>query len=496
MAMKSPTVVFQTFNGRDIDYDHVYGTQCVDGAKAIFAFLGIPVVACPNNYAESYWTCETKSGKIDPQTKAWQAENFVLIYDKSQFRDGDFVIWPYGSHSHPQSHIAMYYHGQEFGERQYENNRAFCLKATDFSDAFGALRWKEWQTTPVLYGMSRMTCGSRTYSLWRMTGRDKIAVLSPGINKVAKIQDIDHPDILAEARVTGANLFQMEDDQADPYGTTYGDLSDPLHGILQSLPNQNSTLYYDLDTGMFGDCTGIQIDPTHSVFSPTLVFPNSRGHWEYATAFGLDRKDRKSWYTFIVRFQDGYAVGLANQETTPQEIVADFSQTDMVNIAFMDGGGSAQAAFWYSGKMNYERYTGRAVASAIVIYVQPEKAKKSVTRSIGDSADQENPEEQQVGVLDLVEAEPKEFILPEENYGIEEEDEEMEEEKEEKEVTIMEQIAKLIDVKSIMTFMLIFTLCYMQISGKEPSQAFITAVTSVVTFYFTHQINKKGEQQK
>lgn len=491
MAMKSPTLVVQTYNGRNIDYDHVYGTQCVDGAKEIWDFLDIEVVPCPNNYAESYWTCETKSGKIDLKTKAWQEENFILISDYRQFRDGDFVVWPYGSASHPQSHIAMYYQGQEFGERQYENNRAFCLKNTDFSDAFGALRWKAWAVSPVLYGMSKMTCGSRSYSIWRMSGRDRIAVLSPGLNKVAKIQDIDHPDILAEARITGANLYQMQDKQYDPYGTTYGDLSAPLNGVLQSLPNQTTTLYYDLDTGMFGDCTGIDVDPSHNVFSPTLVYPNSRGHWEYATAFGLDRKDRKSWYTFIVRFQDGYAIALANQETTPQEIVNDFLNTDMINIAFIDGGGSAQAAFWYGGKMNYERYTGRPVASEIVIYVLPEN-RKSVTRSM--------PEEdvQTAGVIDFGETEPQQLIIPEEMYGdTYEEDEEMEE-KEEKEVTVKEQAAKLIDVKSIMTFMLVATLCFMQITGREPSQAFITAVTSVITFYFSHQIHKNngsGEQK-
>ena len=70
-----------------------------------------------------------------------------------------------------------------------------------------------------------------------------------------------------------------------------------------------------------------------------------------------------------------------------------------------------------------------------------------------------------------------------------------EEEKMDKEVTIREQIAKLIDVKSLMTFALIGTLCYLQIEGKQLDQQFMTIVTAVVTFYFSYQVKKNGDQK-
>ena len=58
-------------------------------------------------------------------------------------------------------------------------------------------------------------------------------------------------------------------------------------------------------------------------------------------------------------------------------------------------------------------------------------------------------------------------------------------------VTVREQIARLIDVKSIMTLILICTLCYMAINGRELDERFMTIIVSVVTFYFSYQ-SKKG----
>jgi hypothetical protein len=70
-----------------------------------------------------------------------------------------------------------------------------------------------------------------------------------------------------------------------------------------------------------------------------------------------------------------------------------------------------------------------------------------------------------------------------------------EEEMEEKKVTIVEQIARLIDVKSIITFMLIGTLCYLAVNGKALDQQFMTIVTAVTTFYFSYKVQKNGESK-
>jgi hypothetical protein len=51
-------------------------------------------------------------------------------------------------------------------------------------------------------------------------------------------------------------------------------------------------------------------------------------------------------------------------------------------------------------------------------------------------------------------------------------------------------------VKSLMTFALIGTLCYLAINGKELDQQFMSTVTAVVTFYFSYQIKKNNGDQK
>lgn len=44
------------YKGKTIDYDGVYGAQCVDAFKLFCAWAGIPVQRCPDGWAQSYWT--------------------------------------------------------------------------------------------------------------------------------------------------------------------------------------------------------------------------------------------------------------------------------------------------------------------------------------------------------------------------------------------------------------------------------------------------------
>ena len=52
------------------------------------------------------------------------------------------------------------------------------------------------------------------------------------------------------------------------------------------------------------------------------------------------------------------------------------------------------------------------------------------------------------------------------------------------------KVASLIEVKSIMTIILVLTLCWQVITGKELDERFMTIVTAVVTFYFSYQTKK------
>lgn len=136
---KTPYDFYNEFKGKSVDYDHAYGVQCVDGFKAFCAWAGLPVRSTVNGWADGYWIFKNQLGF---------AKNFEYIFDVKDFRTGDWVIWKQKSKSHPKSHISMYFEGKEFGESG-SVPRGFTLKRTDFSDAVGALRWKEWAYTDI-----------------------------------------------------------------------------------------------------------------------------------------------------------------------------------------------------------------------------------------------------------------------------------------------------------------------------------------------------------
>ena len=56
-----------------------------------------------------------------------------------------------------------------------------------------------------------------------------------------------------------------------------------------------------------------------------------------------------------------------------------------------------------------------------------------------------------------------------------------------------EKLAKLIDVKSIMTLLLTLVFCYLAITGKITSEQFVTIFTVIIGFYFGVQSTKKSE---
>ena len=64
-------------------------------------------------------------------------------------------------------------------------------------------------------------------------------------------------------------------------------------------------------------------------------------------------------------------------------------------------------------------------------------------------------------------------------------------------MTILKRLAKLIDVKSIVTFVLTGVFAYLSIIGVISGEQFLTIFTMVISFYFGTQAGKKekeGEQ--
>lgn len=127
------------YKGRTIDYDGVYGAQCVDAFKVFCAWAGIPVKACPDGWAQSYWTGRNALG----------FSKYFDFISPANVQPGDWCIWLKGS-SCVDSHIAMYVgNGQFFSENQTAD-RGFTT-VTLRMDFAGALRWKGYPRETTAY---------------------------------------------------------------------------------------------------------------------------------------------------------------------------------------------------------------------------------------------------------------------------------------------------------------------------------------------------------
>lgn len=476
--MKTPADFYEEYNGKAIEYDKGYGIQCVGGFKVFCDWDGIPVMACPNDWAESYWTCKNTDGTINKKVQEWQRKYFDLIEGERNFIDGDWVVWPKGSTSHSLSHIAMYLQGKEFGQRQ-GGNGAFCLKATDFSDSFGALRPKNWSMIPEYE--SDLTINGHQYHMYRQAANLKAVVLSPGLNRTAPIRELD-TDAYVYAKVTGCNYFQMRDDIPDqPYGTTYGDISAPLCGVYQTLPNQASTMFYDLETGEHNDCTGVTIDADHNVFSPALIYPTGK-NVQYARMVGLGLCNTASMYCFVIRYKNGtYALGMTDAELTPNQIAADFaSMAEVESLSIIDGGGSAQMMRYLTKEraVEYTRDTGRATAGCIA-FIGAALPIETQAEPETEPTQSETKEDEE---MDMTETKPAETpeIEPVEDW----------QDPEEKTNIIVERIAALLSVKSLITIFLTVIFGLLVLKGEELPDKFVSIYTMCISFFFGYQFKK------
>jgi hypothetical protein len=69
-------------------------------------------------------------------------------------------------------------------------------------------------------------------------------------------------------------------------------------------------MFFDLETGEHADCTGINIDPTHNVFSPVLIYQRGK-NVQYARMVGLGHCNAKNIYSFVIRMIGGDPAALA-----------------------------------------------------------------------------------------------------------------------------------------------------------------------------------------
>ena len=238
-------------------------------------------------------------------------------------------------------------------------------------------RYLGWGKMDIPEGYSRQTINGHKYTMYRQSETEKAAVLSAGSGQLRSIAAQD-ADILITAKIAGANFFQMKEGQEDAYGTHYGDESAPLNGVYLIVPGQDTTMYYNLDTGEYGDCKDYYPSRDHNVFSPALVFP-AEGNFQYARMVGIDHVNYASMYTVLVRLASGkHIMAITEQALTPRQIYNDLKTIDFfMSMAVLDGGDSAQMACWHDGKMDYVRKTSRLIPSVVCFY----KPKSSETAS-------------------------------------------------------------------------------------------------------------------
>ena len=215
-------------------------------------------------------------------------------------------------------------------------------------------------------GYSKQTINNHAYMIYRQKDGQKIGVLSAGGKNLKAISAHDSPDALIYAKIGGSNFFQMA--QGADFGTHYGDEVSPLNGVYQIVPTQNTTIYYNLETGKYGNCTGYYPDKSENVFSPSVVFHD--GTYEYAKMVGVNHVNTASIYTALIRLKDGtYIMTLSASTTTPKTMYNDFRSIDgFESMAVLDGGGSAQMQAWHDGKMDSVRVTSRLLPSVVAFY--------------------------------------------------------------------------------------------------------------------------------
>lgn len=358
----TPDEFHEKYMGWGKDVDGVAGIQCVDLFKEFLRLIGVQnwyAAIGGDGYADNIWFNRSR----------WS--EWLTPVSRGQFKNGDIVLFPHkrrGGITHPSSHVCFYFDGKEFGTNQSSDRKA-CDKTTNWSDALGGLRWKGWiKNMNIPEGCSVQTINGHIYTMYRQSDKECAAVISAGKGSLRSIDKHD-ANVLITAKLAGANFYQMQNNAADPYGTHYGDEVAPLNSVNLIVPNQNTTLFYNLETGEYGDSTGYYPGEKENVFSPSLVFP-AEGNFQYARMVGINHVNNASMYSVLIRLTSGkYIMAITRSAMTPKQIFSDMKNIDsFASMAVLDGGDSAQMACWHDGAMDYVRKTSRLIPSVVCFY--------------------------------------------------------------------------------------------------------------------------------
>lgn len=492
------------YTGWAKDVDGAAGIQCVDLAKEHFRLAGVPdwsTAIGGDGYSDQIWYNRSRWAK-------WYS-----LIDKSQgFQNGDMVLFPHaarGGWTHPDSHVCFYYNGQEFGTNQ--GKKPACLKNTDWSDALGALRWKMWEGEELPYGYSKLIRNKITAMVYRgnrAAGYSLHVLSADGETALYDITKFD-TDKVRKAAVVNGGYFQFKNDQPDPYGRHYGVEQDAAAGnSYTQAPKQSGILAYYEDHD--GNCEYMTADqyfgsPEDVNFAITpYAVRIHKGQKVFGRSVNYgDKDDEPNTQTAAVKFDNGdWAVAVFPDKICPRDTVTFFDAFRGVEeLILMDSGGSTQMLAWNNSTMSMEKklYTERKLPNVLVIaqiidgpdtpaeiIQEPEDVPIVVPEPIEIPEEDESMSEQVVTVPEVTPEQqqptPAAAAPAGENYDVQTITGAI--------VKVISKIADLIDVKSIMTVMVIYTLCYLTINLIPIDEKFFQIAQYITIFYFGYQVGK------
>lgn len=370
--MKTPETFVNEFIGKADDYDGAYGVQCVDAFRRFGQWAGIPVGPTPDNWAQGYWLYRDSLG---------YSRHFEYITDHSQVQNGDWCIWLRGS-SCSLSHIAMYYNGKYFGQRQ-DGKLFYCL-ANIPDDWAGALRWKEWSGKKMKIEAGKLydlqISGQRAL-IYGQPERTKIGLLSakqPGKDysqSVQTIGEIDSPKALIYAKMN-ANYFIMGNGQH--LGVRVG------IGEEWEIPRQNAFWYYAETKKPTADgiMTDVGMDfqwpydrgQVQMACSPAIINYRKGKAVSYESPAAAGTKAKPTTQSVLIRTTERYAFCVVIGQITP-EAFRSWAVSNIANLqdlCFMDSGGSSCLQVGYT--VYYATAEKRPIADALIFYEDIEDA--------------------------------------------------------------------------------------------------------------------------
>lgn len=377
MADISPQAFYNRTYGKmfDVDGFPAYNKyQCWDGMAECCRSNNVPlaVIYCGNTgYAQDIWDRRKYSNIL----------NYFDEVEAPDFKNGDWVIFPFSYHMTPKSHVCMYWNGQAYGQNQGGKKYFHLADYLDFNCALGGFRLKQWETVNTL----RIGSGSVLYD--QFAGQDiqirgfadghKITLISAKTNgkvngnDVQLIANIDDADHVYYSKLN-ANRWIMSTGQA--LGVRCG-------ANEWNVPRQGAFYYYCLkkdgttEIGLDRDFWYTPLDVEFACSPDVILMYHGIDKMLFSPEV-VGTKERANVQSLLIRTKERFATALVKGRLTPAQCLAWAKSIDGVqDVVMMDSGGSSCQQIGYA--VTYATGEHRKISNAIAEYSYKIKAVKT-----------------------------------------------------------------------------------------------------------------------